>query len=345
MILLLSLIFLTLPALAMMHRSGHMHGEKDTEKPLQQQGPGVEQRQPEHRHGEYYHSHDGGELPHSHYQEKATPPEQNRTSDGGTPADESPESPREKAVHDEHGSPGFPLPVGEKAVVPWHDDMIMRLIPEGRIDVPQTRGATEVKQISVNSFYLDETPVTNHQYVDFLNKNLSVIEVENGIVRGNDEIWLLLGEVKEVYEPIIFKDGNFIVNGVHHAACAVLRVTGHGASAYAGFHGKRLLTEAEWMHAVINGNTVPTNLPVPSPVLLYQANEYGIRALNSNIGEWGLRIDDAATGESSDTMYVVLGGMPGGPSLQNEAAPGLHRYPWEAFAEVGFRTVLDVRQQ
>jgi formylglycine-generating enzyme required for sulfatase activity len=94
---------------------------------------------------------------------------------------------------------------------------------------------------------------------------------------------------------------------VHHAACAVLRVTGHGTSAYAGFHGKRLFTEAEWLHVVINGNTVPTNLPVPSPVLLYQANEFGIRALNSNIGEWGLRIDEAATGESSDAMYVVLG--------------------------------------
>lgn len=77
--------------------------------------------------------------------------------------------------------------------------MIMRLIPEGRIDLPRTRGTTEVKQITVDSFYLDETPVTNHQYVEFLNKNLPVIKVENGIVRGNNEIWLLLGEVKEAY--------------------------------------------------------------------------------------------------------------------------------------------------
>jgi hypothetical protein len=89
------LIFLTLPALAMMQRSGHMHGEKDTEK----------------------------------------------------------------VVNEENGSPGFPLPVGEKAVLPWHDDMIMRLIMEGRIDLPRIRGTVEVKQITMNSFYLDETPV------------------------------------------------------------------------------------------------------------------------------------------------------------------------------------------
>jgi hypothetical protein len=116
MILLLSLIFLTLPALAMMDGSGHMHGEKDTEKPLQKQDKGAEERQTGHRHREYYHSHEGGELPHSHYQEKSAPSEHDQITYEEMPSIASPVPPREMEVHTQQDAPQVPWPNQEQTV-------------------------------------------------------------------------------------------------------------------------------------------------------------------------------------------------------------------------------------
>jgi hypothetical protein len=54
--------------------------------------------------------------------------------------------------------------------------------------------------------------------VEFLNHNLSMIRVERGVVRAEDEIWLLLGEVMEGYEPIVFQQGAFKVSKIAYAS-------------------------------------------------------------------------------------------------------------------------------
>jgi serine/threonine-protein kinase len=228
---------------------------------------------------------------------------------------------------------------------------------------------------------MDETHITNHQYAEFLNKVLPSVKVENGVVLGNAEIWLLLGEVKEGYEPIVFQDGKFSVKGAHHAACAVLRVTAFGALAYAHFYGKSLPTEEQWMYVMSAGAAGPagergmsvssagisghgeaeghggpapapeptpapeagTSLPIPSPVMLYPANELGIRGLNANVGEWGIRTVNAPVkGGQGQEEYVVLGDVSGQSAQGAPAARAIRRYPWEAFAEVGFRGVRKV---
>ena len=125
-------------------------------------------------------------------------------------------------------------------------------------------------------------------------------------------------------------------------------------------------TYAEWLHALGNGelplektlseggySTEETNAqpmhgqmhpqaesgisgsnpfePRISSVLNDPPNKYGIRGLNKNTKEWGLKVSDATSRDNiREAEYVVL------PST-------LQRYPWEGFAEVGFRCVREVR--
>ncbi len=67
--------------------------------------------------------------------------------------------------------------------------------------------------------------MTNHQYVEFLNHNLARIRLVNEVVRGDDEIWLMLGPVREDYEPIVFRDGKFKLTRAAYASFPFLRVT------------------------------------------------------------------------------------------------------------------------
>jgi hypothetical protein len=60
-------------------------------------------------------------------------------------------------------------------------------------------------------------------------------------------------------------------------------------------------------------------------------NKYGIRGLNKNIKEWGLRVSDATSRDNiREADFVVL------PST-------IQRYPWEGFGEVGFRCVREIK--
>jgi serine/threonine-protein kinase len=260
------------------------------------------------------------------------------------------------------------------------DHTTLHLIPAGEISLPKNLTPDDGKPLRVNTFYMDETPVTNQEYVEFLNKNISRIKVGGGVVQGDGEIWLLLGEVMEGYEPIIFQDGTFYVHNPQHAACPVLRVTGYGATAYALFFGKQLPTEEEWLFAVEKGSRAPgefgnaaerssevnantkhgmmhtqtrsqapsppsvpkAGLPIPYPVILSGQNALGIRGLNENIGEWGIKIPTDGASKGKIQEYVVLGGALKNPEHRQGAAPAVQRQPWESFAEVSFRCALSV---
>ena len=67
------------------------------------------------------------------------------------------------------------------------------------------------------------------------------------------------------------------------------------------------------------------------PVINYPPNRYGIRGLNRNIKEWGLRVFRATSRDKiREAEFVVL------PST-------IQRYPWEGFGDVGFRCVREVK--
>jgi formylglycine-generating enzyme required for sulfatase activity len=242
----------------------------------------------------------------------------------------------------------------------------MHFVPSGMVTLPENSGSQPTRSVRVNPFYMDETLVTNHQYVEFLNHNLSMIRIERGVARAEDEIWLLLGEVMEDYEPIVFQKGEFKVSKIAYASLPALRVTAYGASSYARFYNRRLPTNMEWLHALGNGDS-DTELPSHdggdsgkkvngesmhgmmqsqaksdisrpkspdsklSSVINDQPNKYGIRGLNENVKEWGLRVFEATSRDNiREAEFVVL------PST-------IQRHPWEGFGDVGFRCVREVK--
>ncbi|MBW2064478.1 MAG: protein kinase [Deltaproteobacteria bacterium] len=242
-----------------------------------------------------------------------------------------------------------------REVITGRDGASMRLIPGGDFQFPIRLGGQEKKIQKVDTFYMDETEVTNHQFVEFLNRVIKKISVGEGVVRGEGKVWLLLGEVTEGYEPIVYSEGSFRVKDPAFHSHPVVRVTPEGAAAYAGFFGRRLPSELEWLYAEGGMNVRPVGqagaspgpdaptghmemmeqmhgqgagdtpgqepLPeTPLPVVLSKPNSYGVKGLDGNVNEWARR----------GSRYVVM------PS-------GIPRNPWEAFEEVGFRTVLGVK--
>jgi eukaryotic-like serine/threonine-protein kinase len=217
------------------------------------------------------------------------------------------------------------------------------MLPIGGGEVSHLRTARGT--IMVDPFYLDKYPVTNQQYVKFLNEVSSNVNVANNVVLGEGNILLLLGEIAAGYDPISYRNGRFVITHSGHAACPVLRVTAFGAAAYSEYYGKRLPTEAEWLHVYRKGNgTIRAEadfLPIPTPVILFDENRFGIGGLNQSINEWVFR------SESEDNQtpmlepeYLVIGSI--GVEKGNEQLSVLIRLPWEAFGTVGFRSAKDV---
>jgi serine/threonine-protein kinase len=241
-------------------------------------------------------------------------------------------------------TPDIPAYANMKDPISTKDNATLRYIPSGTLLLP------EESPVVVKSFYMDEAPVTNQQYVSFLNEVRSRTKTNNNVVLGDDEIWFILGEVNQDYEPIVYTDDTFSIKLPGHAACPVLRVTAFGASAYALFYGKRLPTDIEWIYAY-QGTTEATNASsvnlcgqelIPPPVILLDANILGIRGLNQCINEW-TTLSSKKPGNDSrgEGVYIEIGNV-----LSKEKkgvwSSAVERQPWEAFEEVGFRCAMDI---
>ena len=138
-------------------------------------------------------------------------------------------------------------------IIEGKDGAKLRLVPEGTLRLAKDRAENVKEMITIPAFYMDETQVTNHQFVDFLNTMLPELTVEKGVVKKGKDVWYLLGEVKEGYEPVIFRERRFLVSSPSHASCPVVRVSALGAEAYASYYGRRLPTAEEWAYAYISG--------------------------------------------------------------------------------------------
>ncbi len=260
-------------------------------------------------------------------------------------------------------------PDGSQPTLLTEDGTTLRLIAGGTVTLPAKSATEEKRAIKVVPFYMDEAPVTNHQYVEFLNHNLSRIRIANGVVSSNNEIWMLLGNVKEGYEPVVFRNGKFKLTNAAYASFPVLRVTAYGASAYAWFYNRRLPTPEEWLYVFGNGQAseettgqkelgsdervdmekmhemmgevpIEANAPMAkaqtnqlSPVSSYRANKYEIRVVPKGFGEWSFHGMTSNSREGlRESDYVLM------PS-------GVPRQPWEAFKEVGFRSAQSVSKK
>ena len=267
---------------------------------------------------------------------------------------------------------GSPIDFGRE------DGASLHLIPGGLLPLPEGWGLDPGAEEKIAPFYMDETPVTNHQYVDFLNDEIPRISVQAGVVRVGTEIWLLLGEVLEGYEPIIFKGGRFRINKPGHASCPVVRVTAYGAAAYARFYGKRLPTAAEWLYVLIKGGKVASRPAPGTQGATVTGGMNKMMAQMMDLEEWemadeqivgspggepphfpspvilslpdkyGVRGLDGNVSEwavhavpAAGTAggYVIMGGFRDDRDRKDTLPRPLPRQPWEAFEEVGFRCV------
>ncbi len=244
---------------------------------------------------------------------------------------------------DGNNTPDIPARSDLKPPISTEDDATLWYVPGGTLHLPKK------PPVTIPPFYMDETPVTNLQYVTFLNETKSKIRIENNVLTGDGKIWLMLGEVTQGYEPIIFADDKFAVKHPGHAACPALRVTGYGASAYARFYKKRLPTVNEWFYAYLEADEaadpVPKTCeqkPIPTPVILFDANILGIRGLNQCIDEWTTHLRTAPENTLSEAKGYTVAGNIRDADEKDSWYSVVHRQPWESFEEVGFRCVMDM---
>jgi formylglycine-generating enzyme len=216
----------------------------------------------------------------------------------------------------------------------------MVLIPAGSY-APLLRGKDDPERVPVAAFWLDERPVTNAEFLDFVRANpkwrrsrVSPLFADTGY----------LGDWAGDLDP-----------GAHAPAQSpVVRVSWFAARAYAAWADKRLPTTAEWERAAsagfasANGADDPAwraavlawfTVPTPSPLPAAGAgrpNFFGVRDLHDLVWEWVSDFNTAlVTGESRADTGLERDLFCGAGSV---GARDLTNYP--AFMRAGFRSSL-----
>ncbi len=232
-----------------------------------------------------------------------------------------------------------PSPEVEKITYPAYPDTIqeslrsgdgsmLHLIPPATISF-SSNTVFNSKEFSTDPFYLSEMPITNQQYVDFLNKNLNRIRVAESEVYLGNRLILKLSEKIRGYKPIDFAKGLFSVQEPMHSSCAILLVTGLGAESYASFYGLRLPRAEEWYYVMkTDKNSTREALQPPVPVLNYRQGKYGLRGINQ-VAEWG---------QTKENVFVIMGPV---PSAMIEEDIVIEKNPTKYYTDTSFRVAKD----
>ncbi len=181
-----------------------------------------------------------------------------------------------------------PKKIEEREVQPLLTEMIV--VPGGQYFRGSPEGARDEMPrhlITVASFALDIHPVTNEQFIRFLQAMGGEKDRNN-----NDIIRLRDARIKRSAGKLVIESG--------YARHPVVGVTWYGATAYARWIGKRLPTEAEWEAASAGGREnfiFPTGIDIErtqanffssdtTPVTSYSPNAFGLFDMAGNIYEW-----------------------------------------------------------
>ena len=207
-------------------------------------------------------------------------------------------------------------------------------------------------RVTISSFYLDRTEVTNEQFKRFVERHAEwqkdkiAAELHNGKYlqdwSGSD-----FPAGKEKY-PVVF-------------------VSWYAATAFCQAHGKRLPTEAEWEYAARGGlkekafpwgdempdktraNFGASGLKAPTAVASYPANGYGLFDMAGNV--WEFLADEwqkypgKANGKADylqvKTRRALRGGSFGGSPVNLRVAYRDSHSPENAVEHVGFRCAMN----
>ncbi len=180
-----------------------------------------------------------------------------------------------------------PNKVEVKEIEPLLTEMVV--VPGGAYLRGSNEGARDEMPrhpIKLASFALDIHPITNEQFVRFLQAMGGEKDHNN-----NDIIRLRDSRIKRSAGKLTIESG--------YAKHPVVGVTWYGAVAYAKWIGKRLPTEAEWEAAASAGKEVvyPTGADIErsqanffssdtTPVMSYPPNPYGLYDMVGNVYEW-----------------------------------------------------------
>jgi formylglycine-generating enzyme required for sulfatase activity len=176
----------------------------------------------------------------------------------------------------------------QKEIEPLLSEMV--IIPAGsyfRGSNQGTRDEMPRHAIHLSSFAIDIHPVTNEQFVRFLEAMGGEKDVNN-----SDIIRLRESRIKRSGGNLNIESG--------YAKHPVVGVTWYGAVAYTKWVGKRLPTEAEWEIAAYGGREdflYPTGQNIErseanffssdtTPVMSYPPNGYGLYDIAGNVYEW-----------------------------------------------------------
>jgi len=181
-----------------------------------------------------------------------------------------------------------PKKVEIKEVEPILTEMV--IIPGGTYSRGSDNGSRDEKprhKVSIKSFAFDIHPITNEQFVRFLDFMGGEKDSNN-----NDIIRLRNSRIKRSTGKLIIESG--------YAKHPVVGITWYGALAYAKWVGKRLPTEAEWEIASAGG-LESAEYPMGSnldhteanffnsdttSVMSYPPNGYGLYDMVGNVYEW-----------------------------------------------------------
>lgn len=211
-------------------------------------------------------------------------------------------------------------------------------------------------EVHLSSFAVDIHPVTNEQFVRFLDTMGGEKDHNN-----NDIIRLRESRIKRASGKLTVESG--------YARHPVVGVTWYGATAYAKWLGKRLPTEAEWEVAAggsLEDCIYPTGKNIErtqanffssdtTPVMSYPSNGYSLYDMGGNVYEWcqdwyDYHYYDTSAAEESDNpkgphqgVYRILRG--GCWKSLKEDLRCAHRHrnnPGTVNATYGFRCAADV---
>jgi eukaryotic-like serine/threonine-protein kinase len=179
-----------------------------------------------------------------------------------------------------------PAPAGDQEIDASVPGMV--LIQSGWLKMGSLEGydyEQPVHEVYVNSFYIDETEVTNEQFEQFVNATNYQTETER--TSNNKNSWRIYATPERKNHPVVL-------------------VSWNDAAAYAKWAGKRLPTEAEWEYAARGGligkkypwgdDAPPRRAnfargrrikePLTEPVKSYESNGYGLYDMAGNVSEW-----------------------------------------------------------